>query len=90
MSNTNGWDMKSMEEKLKKFRGHMAHKGGTEPYKIFTNEIMNTIMEMKPTDLVSLRNVKGMGPKRVEAYGEEIIKIVESCSPRVKSSSSFS
>jgi len=35
------------------------------------------IAEARPRSLAALRRVKGMGPQKLEKYGEEILAVIE-------------
>jgi hypothetical protein len=37
---------------------------------------MEAISEARPASLPALRRVKGMGPSRIDRYGDEIVAIV--------------
>ena len=76
-----------LREELKRFRGAQAHRKQCEPYRIFTNAILEVLVEQKPSTLQSLSMVKGFGEKRIAAYGQGIIDIINKSN--MKKSSSF-
>jgi superfamily II DNA helicase RecQ len=43
---------------------------------IAEDALLAAIVEARPVSPAALRRVKGMGPKRLERYGEEILAIV--------------
>lgn len=45
-------------------------------YVVFNNETITEITENLPLNIEELKNIKGLGQKRIETYGEDIIKIV--------------
>lgn len=47
-----------------------------KPYFIFNNETLDEIIKLNPKSKKELVNVRGFGPKKIEDYGEEIIKII--------------
>lgn len=79
----------SIEEKLKKYRGRKAYQGQVEPYRIFTNEMLLDLLDKQPKTLAGLRKIKGFGEKRVEAYGKDILDILNGLDVEVGTSKSF-
>jgi len=69
--------MRSVEEQLKKLRGHLAHKKQVKPYVIFNDKTFEALMLAKPKTLEELAKVKGFGGegKRVSGWGQAIIDI---------------
>ena len=47
-------------------------------YVIAHDATLQAIAEQKPRSSAALRRVKGMGPTKVERYGDEIIAVVNS------------
>lgn len=65
---------------LRKWRNEQANKENLPPYMILHNFWLKKVAKAKPNtveDLASLE-IKGLGKKRIEKYGEEIIKIINS------------
>jgi superfamily II DNA helicase RecQ len=46
-------------------------------YVIAHDATLEAIAEQKPRSAAALRRVKGMGPTKVERYGEEILAVVK-------------
>ncbi len=67
----------ALAEALKSWRGETARKRGQPAYVILTNATIDEIARVSPTDRDSLLAVSGIGPARLETYGEEILRIVE-------------
>ena len=47
------------------------------PYVIAHDSTLAAIAEARPRSLAALRRVKGMGPAKLEKYGDEILAVVE-------------
>ena len=46
------------------------------PYVIAHDATLAAIAEARPRTLAALRRVKGMGPAKLEQYGDEILEVV--------------
>ncbi len=69
----NGSDKLSM---LKLWRREAAQKLNLPAYIIMHDKTLLEIIEMNPVDVEDLRNVRGMGPAKIERYGKDIISIL--------------
>ncbi|HEY8025557.1 MAG TPA: DNA helicase RecQ [Burkholderiaceae bacterium] len=65
-------------EKLRWWRVETARKHNVPAYVIFHDATMREIAKAKPTSLGDLRGVTGVGEKKLESYGSEIIALIES------------
>ena len=45
-------------------------------YVIFSNKVLNALVEKRPSDTVDLLDIKGLGAHKVNAYGSQILDIV--------------
>ena len=45
-------------------------------YVVGHDTLLESIVEQRPGSVAALRRVKGMGPVKLERYGEEILAIV--------------
>jgi ATP-dependent DNA helicase RecQ len=63
-------------EKLRWWRVETARKHNVPAYVIFHDATMREIAKMKPESLGELRNVSGVGEKKLETYGEEIVALI--------------
>ena len=50
------------------------------PVKWYADNIKREIAKAKPTSLGELRGVTGVGEKKLESYGAEIVALIESMS----------
>jgi superfamily II DNA helicase RecQ len=52
-------------------------------YVVAHDATLLAIAEDRPRTLAALRRVKGMGPAKLESYGQEILAVVASARPRL-------
>ena len=69
-------DKSPLYGKLRAWRSRKANELDTELYSIIPNKPLKLIAQEKPVTLHALKEIEGMGPKRVKAYGAEILDIV--------------
>lgn len=67
---------KELFELLRKWRKERAIKLGIKPYIIFSDSTIIELANKKPKNKEELLNIRGMGEKKYENYGEEILKIL--------------
>ncbi|MEK5038053.1 NERD domain-containing protein [Sporosarcina sp. FSL K6-3457] len=65
-----------LELKLKKFRKKLADETERKAFHIFTNKTLDSLIEMRPTTLEALRKVEGIGDKKQEEFGAELVAII--------------
>jgi ATP-dependent DNA helicase RecQ len=63
-------------DKLRWWRVETARKHNVPAYVIFHDATMREIAKIKPTSMDELRHVSGVGEKKLETYGAEIIALV--------------
>ena len=63
-------------EALRTRRKELADEKGVPAYVVCSNRTLTEIAMAKPTDRNSLLTVRGMGPARVEAWGEALLHVV--------------
>jgi ATP-dependent DNA helicase RecQ len=63
-------------DKLREWRVDTARKHNVPAYVIFHDATMREIAKFKPASLADLRNVSGVGEKKLETYGEEIVALI--------------
>lgn len=60
---------------LRKWRKEKAEEEDVPPYIIANNSLLFAIADTVPTDTMSLKNIKGMGKKKIDSYGDDILEI---------------
>lgn len=71
-------DDENLRKALKTYRTATATANNIPPYFIYNNEEMERIIEAKPRSKEQLTSIKGFGDVKVNKYGEDIIKIINS------------
>ena len=61
---------------LRAWRVEAARRHGVPAYVIFHDATLREIARMRPSSLDTLRGISGIGARKLEAYGEEIVGLV--------------
>ncbi len=64
-------------ERLKRFRMKAAKAEDVPAFVIFHDKVLEEIARQRPINLEELGNIRGVGPRKLANYGEEVIKIVD-------------
>jgi hypothetical protein len=67
----------SLSEQLQAWRNARAAEQEVPPYIAMPNHLMNAIAAQRPRSLEELAALPGMGPFRMEQYGEQLLLMVE-------------
>ena len=67
--------------RLKALRKTLAEQNHTPNYIIFNDSTLIEITEKKPSDLDALIKVRGIGPKKLEKFGESLLRVINSDVP---------
>jgi superfamily II DNA helicase RecQ len=67
---------------LRAWRTGRARDDAVPPYVVAHDSTLAAIADARPTSAAALRRVKGIGPAKVDAYGDDILAIVEASGPR--------
>ena len=67
---------------LREWRTGVAREEAMPPYVIAHDATLAAIVAARPRSLAALRRVKGMGPAKLERYGEEILEVLERAGER--------
>ena len=63
-------------EKLKQWRKIKAYRENIRPYIIFSDATLISICNTKPKSTEELMEIRGVGEKKIKAYGDEILNII--------------
>ncbi|WP_102125325.1 DNA helicase RecQ [Deinococcus planocerae] len=63
-------------EALREWRLTKAREQGVPPYVIFTDATLKTVAELRPGSLHTLGSVGGVGARKLEAYGAQVLEVV--------------
>ena len=61
---------------LNAWRADMATEEDAELYSIIPSKTLKAISKEKPTSIAELKQIDGMGPKRIKTFGRDIVNIV--------------
>lgn len=64
--------------RLREWRNRKADESGLPHYMILPQKTMVTLVNFLPQSLRALKQVKGMGTKKTEKYGEELLDLITS------------
>ncbi|WP_144729777.1 DNA helicase RecQ [Extensimonas perlucida] len=70
-----GPDAQALFINLKAWRAEVARAHNLPAYVIFHDATLAAIAEQRPTTLEDLQGISGMGSKKLQAYGEEVLRI---------------
>jgi len=62
---------------LRRWRRERSTADGVPAYVVFHDTTLAEIAEVRPRSLPALRRVRGMGPTKLERYGEELLAVIE-------------
>nr|WP_304220049.1 HRDC domain-containing protein [Fredinandcohnia onubensis] len=66
-----------LKTSLSDFRLRRSKELHVKPYYIFTNKILDSLLEKKPLTIDQLLEIEGIGHKKVEEFGEDILSIIK-------------
>ena len=62
---------------LRAWRAHIAKAQAVPPYVIFHDTVLRDIAAVRPADVGSLGQIKGVGASKLERYGAAVLEIIE-------------
>jgi ATP-dependent DNA helicase RecQ len=65
-----------MLARLKEWRREEARRQGKPPYVIFHDSTLEALAAAPPRDRADLQRVRGIGPGKLEAYGEALLQLL--------------
>lgn len=63
-------------ERLREWRGRTAAAASVPAYVVFTDATLTALAERRPTDNAGLLAIAGIGPRKLEMYGEEVLAML--------------
>jgi ATP-dependent DNA helicase RecQ len=70
-------EARALFERLRAWRVDAARRHGVPAYVIFHDATLREVARARPLSLDALRGISGIGAKKLEAYGADIISLVE-------------
>ena len=64
-------------EALRQWRRDIAEDQGVPPYVVFHDSTLRAVAALRPTSLATLSEIEGIGEKKLEKYGDSLLKAVE-------------
>ncbi|HKJ55466.1 MAG TPA: HRDC domain-containing protein, partial [Nitriliruptoraceae bacterium] len=64
-------------EALRSWRTDQARAQGMPPYIVFNDKTLNAIADTDPTTLDELLDCPGVGPTKLDRYGDEILEVLD-------------
>lgn len=71
--------VKSYDELIEDFKNYRDNKSKEEnirPYFIYSDEMIDDIIDLNPTNKKELIQIRGFGPNKIDKYGQDIIDIL--------------
>ena len=72
-----GSELKLYED-IRAWRGGVARANRKRPFMVLTEAVMQGLAIAKPTNEAGLLEIKGIGPKKADRYGQELLQLVAS------------
>jgi DNA helicase-2/ATP-dependent DNA helicase PcrA len=69
-------DFSPMEQALRLWRTERCRKDDVRPFIVLSNAVLRAVADASPTTLEELAAVSGIGPTKLELYGEQILDVV--------------
>ena len=66
----------SVFEALREWRRGVAAEAGVPAYVVFTDATLTALAEQRPTSTAELIAIRGIGPAKLEQYGEAVLKVL--------------
>jgi DNA helicase-2/ATP-dependent DNA helicase PcrA len=64
-------------EKLRAWRLERSKTDGVPPYVVFHDRVLHEIAETRPSSVGELAQIAGVGPAKLERYGDEVLALIE-------------
>jgi ATP-dependent DNA helicase RecQ len=79
-----------MFDALRTLRAEIAQRDGVPAYVVFPDRTLLEIAARRPQSVASLSDVRGVGPVKLERYGEEFLRVVRAVADAVAATPSGS
>jgi hypothetical protein len=71
-------EQKDLTERIKAWRKATAKEKGVPVYMVLSDQAVNGLVARRPECLEDLEGIKGIGPRKIEQYGEEFLEFFDS------------
>jgi ATP-dependent DNA helicase RecQ len=65
-----------LSRSLRNLRSREVRRRRWKPYQVFTNATLEAIVAARPETRAELASIPGIGPKKLERFGETILSVV--------------
>lgn len=65
-----------LAERLREWRLEQARSQGVPAYVVFNDRTLESLASMKPSTATALLEVPGIGPAKLEAYGDDLLYLI--------------
>jgi ATP-dependent DNA helicase RecQ len=72
-------DTDSLFQALRAWRREKARQLGRAPFVVFHDAVLLAIAGERPRTLTQMGRIRGVGPRKLDAYGQEILALVADC-----------
>jgi DNA helicase-2/ATP-dependent DNA helicase PcrA len=69
-------DALALFERLRGWRLEVARRDAVAPFIVFSDKVLKDVARRRPADAVALGRISGIGPTKVERYGDAVLAIV--------------
>jgi len=69
-------DQKELFERLKTLRTSIAREHGVPPFVVFSDKTLRVMVANRPTDSSALLRCHGVGPRKLEAFGQQFLSLI--------------
>ncbi|HVM02703.1 MAG TPA: HRDC domain-containing protein, partial [Acidimicrobiales bacterium] len=76
-----GPEAERAEAALRAWRTERSRRDGVAPFIVLHDRHLRAVAAARPRSLVALRAVDGIGPTKLELYGEEILAALDAVDP---------
>jgi ATP-dependent DNA helicase RecQ len=74
----------SLHAALRAWRSEVARRRGVPAYVVLHDSTIDGIAAARPTTLAKLRGIAGIGDKKLEHYGDQLIALVKAAGPLIR------
>jgi endonuclease III len=75
----------TVKKSLTEYRLNRSRELNIKPYHIFTNKMLDDLLEKKPMTIEQLLGIEGVGQKKAEDYGKDLLVILSGQTPEAHS-----
>ena len=69
-------EQKDLYEKVKAWRLNFAKNNDMAAFMVFSNKTLEDLIAKRPTNLTDLQNVYGIGEQKIELFGAELLRVL--------------